>query len=123
MRIPAALLSAVLLAAALPLPAAAAPPPVWTHNASDRLFPGTTRPAGAPTSIDLYAARNETEAAQLAVRPTAAVRRTTMRSSRTLRDHSPRTSPSRTTTASTYRPTLPPASTPVRRLSRAAPAT
>ncbi|MGW1343966.1 discoidin domain-containing protein [Kribbella sp. NPDC002412] len=73
MRISAALLSAVLLAAALPLPAAAAPPPVWTHNASDRLFPGTTRPAGAPTSIDLYAARNETEAAQLAVRPTVAV--------------------------------------------------
>ncbi|TDD55441.1 DUF4091 domain-containing protein [Kribbella antibiotica] len=71
MRKSAALLSGVLLAALLPLPAQAAPPPVWTHNASDRLFPYATRPANAPTSIDLYAARNETEAAQIAVRPTS----------------------------------------------------
>ncbi len=71
MRKSAALLSGVLLAALLPLPAQAAPPPVWTHNASDRLFPYATRPANAPASIDLYAARNETEAAQIAVRPTA----------------------------------------------------
>ncbi|MET7282244.1 glycoside hydrolase domain-containing protein [Kribbella sp. NPDC005582] len=71
MRKSAALLSGVLLAALLPLPAQAAPPPIWTHNASDRLFPYATRPANAPTTIDLYAARNETEAAQIAVRPTA----------------------------------------------------
>ncbi|WP_405063869.1 discoidin domain-containing protein [Kribbella sp. NBC_01505] len=71
MRKSAALLSGVLLAALLPLPAQAAPPPVWTHNSADRLFPYATRPANAPTSIDLYAARNETEAAQIAIRPTA----------------------------------------------------
>ncbi|MFC9687663.1 glycoside hydrolase domain-containing protein [Kribbella sp. NPDC056951] len=71
MRKIAVALSTVVLTALLPLPAQAAPPPVWTHNSSDRLFPYATRPAGAPTSIDLYAARNETEAAQIAVRPTA----------------------------------------------------
>ncbi|MGZ0149131.1 discoidin domain-containing protein [Kribbella sp. WER1] len=73
MRTPAALLSGVLLAALLPLPATAAPPTVWTHNAADRLFPYDARPANAPTAIDLYAARNETEAAQVAIRPAAAV--------------------------------------------------
>ncbi|GAA0612959.1 DUF4091 domain-containing protein [Kribbella sandramycini] len=64
-------LSTVVLSTLLPLPAQAAPPPVWTHNAADRLFADTARPAGAPATIDLYAARNETEAAQIAVRPTA----------------------------------------------------
>lgn len=72
MRILAGLIPGVLLATLIPLPAQAAPPPVWTHGASDRLFAGTTRPANAPTTIDLYAARNETEAAQIAIRPTAA---------------------------------------------------
>lgn len=73
MRTLAGLIAGVLLATLIPLPAAAAPPPVWTHSASDRLFAGTPRPAGAPAAIDLYAARNETEAAQIAVRPTSAV--------------------------------------------------
>ncbi|MFI5732315.1 discoidin domain-containing protein [Kribbella sp. NPDC051587] len=71
MRKLAVALSTVVLTALLPLPAHAAPPPVWTHNSSDRLFPYATRPANAPTSIDLYAARNEVEAAQIAIRPTA----------------------------------------------------
>ncbi|MDX3006011.1 discoidin domain-containing protein [Kribbella solani] len=73
MRTSAALLSGVLLAALLPLPANAEPPSVWTHNSSDRLFPYDTRPAQASSTIDLYAARNETEAAQIAIRPTADV--------------------------------------------------
>lgn len=73
MRTLAGLVAGALLAALVPLPAHAAPPPVWTHSAADRLFAGTARPAGAPTAIDLYAARNETEAAQLAIRPTAAL--------------------------------------------------
>lgn len=73
MRTLAGLVAGALLAALVPLPAHAAPPPVWTHSAADRLFAGTARPAGAPTAIDLYAARNETEAAQLAIRPTGAL--------------------------------------------------
>ncbi|GAA1597604.1 hypothetical protein GCM10009804_62560 [Kribbella hippodromi] len=73
MRKSAALLSGVLLAALLPLPADAEPPPIWTRDSSDRLFPYETRPAGASSTLDLYAARNETEAAQIAVRPAADV--------------------------------------------------
>ncbi|GAA1589993.1 hypothetical protein GCM10009789_49520 [Kribbella sancticallisti] len=73
MRILAGLASGVLVATLIPLPAHAAPPPVWTHSAADRLFAGTTKPANAPAAIALYAARNETEAAQIAVRPTAAI--------------------------------------------------
>jgi hypothetical protein len=69
----AGLLPAVLMTTLLPLPTQAAPPTVWTHSAADRLYAGTTSPARASTSIDLYAARNETEAAQIAVRPTSAL--------------------------------------------------
>ncbi|MFC0627501.1 glycoside hydrolase domain-containing protein [Kribbella deserti] len=73
MRILRLVLPGLLLLGLTPAPAQAAPPPVWVHNASDRLFTSSLRPNGAPTSIDLYAARNETEAAQIAVRPATAV--------------------------------------------------
>ncbi|WP_328988980.1 discoidin domain-containing protein [Kribbella sp. NBC_01245] len=50
-------------------PATAAPPAVWVHNAADHVFSSTPRPANAPTTITLHAARGEVEAAQIMLRP------------------------------------------------------
>jgi glycosyl hydrolase family 123/3-keto-disaccharide hydrolase len=47
---------------------AAASAQVWTASAADRVFDTSTLPPEAPTSVDLFAARGEQEAAQLAVR-------------------------------------------------------
>ncbi|GAA2007587.1 hypothetical protein GCM10009838_87400 [Catenulispora subtropica] len=41
---------------------------MWILDATDRPFTSTTAPNGAPTSIGLYAARNDYEAAQILVR-------------------------------------------------------
>lgn len=66
---PAGMLAAVLLVSLLPAqPAYAAAPSVWIQNSADRAFRTTTMPAGAPTAISLFAARNEVEAAQILVR-------------------------------------------------------
>jgi hypothetical protein len=66
-------LSALSLSAlAEPFAAAATGPSVWVLDASDRPFTSTTEPSTAPTSIELYAARDDYEAAQILVRSTAA---------------------------------------------------
>jgi hypothetical protein len=65
------LLSAITLIASGVVPAglsAAAPPSVWIASAADRVFSSSTRPVGAPSAINLYAARGEHEAAQIVVR-------------------------------------------------------
>ncbi|WP_103963640.1 glycoside hydrolase domain-containing protein [Nonomuraea solani] len=41
---------------------------IWTASAADRVFSTSPPPSSAPTSIDLYSARGEQEAAQIAVR-------------------------------------------------------
>ncbi|MFC5406086.1 glycoside hydrolase domain-containing protein [Cohnella soli] len=50
----------------------AAAPSVWIQNASDRAFQSSTLPANPTTSIVLYAAKNEYEAAQILVRSSTA---------------------------------------------------
>ncbi|WP_431931207.1 glycoside hydrolase domain-containing protein [Nonomuraea jabiensis] len=58
---------------------AAAGARIWIASAADRVF-STSRPAGgAPTSIALYAARGEQEAAQIAIRPSSAATLTDLR--------------------------------------------
>jgi hypothetical protein len=52
--------------------ATAAGPAVWILDATDRPFTSTTEPSTAPTSIQLYAAGDDTEAAQILVRSTSA---------------------------------------------------
>lgn len=67
------LLASVVLLLGLPVPAqAAATAQVWTHSAADRIFSTTPLPPGAPSSVALYSARGEQEAAQLAVRSSSA---------------------------------------------------
>ncbi|NUR28145.1 MAG: DUF4091 domain-containing protein [Catenulispora sp.] len=66
-------LSALSLTALTAPPAGAAGgPSVWILDAADRPFTSTTAPNGAPTSIRLYAARNDYEAAQILVRSSSA---------------------------------------------------
>ncbi|MER5425354.1 discoidin domain-containing protein [Streptosporangium roseum] len=55
----------------VPTPASAAELSVWIQNSADRPFTSTVRPSGAETSIALFAARNEFEAAQILVRSDA----------------------------------------------------
>ncbi|MFK0233895.1 discoidin domain-containing protein [Streptomyces vinaceus] len=62
-------LSAVPLAVlAAPQAGAADGPTVWVLDATDRPFTSTTPPGWAPTGIELYAARNAYEGAQILVR-------------------------------------------------------
>jgi hypothetical protein len=61
-----------LSAVAEPFAAAATGPAVWILDASDRPFTSTTEPSTAPTSIQLFTARDDYEAAQILVRSTAA---------------------------------------------------
>ncbi|MFC5406085.1 discoidin domain-containing protein [Cohnella soli] len=59
----------LLIALALPVGSVyAAAPSVWIQNAADRAFQSSTMPSNPDTSIVLYAARNEYEAAQILVR-------------------------------------------------------
>ncbi|MFI7702038.1 glycoside hydrolase domain-containing protein [Nonomuraea sp. NPDC049480] len=70
----------VLLELTVATPAHAAPAVrIWTASAADRVF-STSQPAkSAPTSIDLYSARGEQEAAQIAVRSSSAEALTNVR--------------------------------------------
>ncbi|GGQ06332.1 MULTISPECIES: discoidin domain-containing protein [Streptomyces] len=62
-------LSALLLSVlAAPQAGAADAPTVWILDATDRPFTSTTPPGWAPTRIELYAARNAYEGAQILVR-------------------------------------------------------
>ena len=51
---------------------AATGPAVWILDGADRPFTSTTEPSTAPTSIQLYAAGDDTEAAQILVRSASA---------------------------------------------------
>ncbi|MFI6318928.1 discoidin domain-containing protein [Nonomuraea sp. NPDC050556] len=53
-------------------PAQAAALTVWTQDSADHSFASSTKPAGAPASVALYAARNEYQAAQILVRSSSA---------------------------------------------------
>ena len=48
-------------------------PTVWTLDATDRPFTSSTPPSNAPTTINLYAARNDYEAEQILVRSASAL--------------------------------------------------
>ncbi|GAA1699004.1 hypothetical protein GCM10009745_51880 [Kribbella yunnanensis] len=58
-----------LVAAQQTLPASAAAPVVWVVNNADHVFSSSTRPAGAPATVELDAARGEAEGAQILIRP------------------------------------------------------
>ena len=74
LALPALVLSALTAPTALnpPRAAAAAGPTVWILDAADRPFSSSTPPGGAPAAIELYAARNDYEAAQILVRSASA---------------------------------------------------
>ncbi|WP_214321687.1 discoidin domain-containing protein [Nonomuraea sediminis] len=65
-------LAALLFPLLLSEPAQAAALSVWVQNESDRAFSSSAPPSGAPSSVALYAARNEYQAAQILVRSASA---------------------------------------------------
>ncbi|YCK37892.1 discoidin domain-containing protein [Actinomadura sp. ATCC 39365] len=69
--VPLVALSVLFASLFVAVPARAAALSVWVQSAADRAFSSTTRPSGAPASIALRAARGESEAAQILVRPSA----------------------------------------------------
>ncbi|MFL6072997.1 MAG: discoidin domain-containing protein [Mycobacteriales bacterium] len=66
-------LAAVRAVRAAPPAVAAGAVTVWVQDGSDRPFTSSTPPPGAAGSVALYAARDDTEAAQILVRSPAAV--------------------------------------------------
>ncbi|WAL73016.1 discoidin domain-containing protein [Kitasatospora sp. YST-16] len=65
------LIASALFAGLAQVPAFAATPSVWIQSASDHIFSSSGRPSAPVTGIALYAARNEIQAAQIAVRSTS----------------------------------------------------
>ncbi|GAA2792476.1 hypothetical protein GCM10010441_17130 [Kitasatospora paracochleata] len=63
----------MLFALIAPVPAFAATFSVWVQNGSDRVFSSTPVPTAPATAVTLYAARGETQAAQIAVRSGSSV--------------------------------------------------
>ncbi|MEV4060681.1 discoidin domain-containing protein [Nonomuraea dietziae] len=63
-----AAVSLLIISTLLAVPAHAAALSVWVQSAAERAFSSTVRPSGASSSIALWAARGESEAAQLLVR-------------------------------------------------------
>ncbi|MEV4160910.1 hypothetical protein [Nonomuraea dietziae] len=63
-----AAVSLLIISTLLAVPARAAALSVWVQSAAERAFSSTVRPSGAPSSVALWAARGESEAAQILVR-------------------------------------------------------